>query len=85
MTVMRNATELSTEEFANLFETNVESPFHMCQLAHPLLKESGNGNIVFISSVAGTTALPGLSLYGGSKGNTFFVSYYLSILILKQI
>ncbi|KAE8662751.1 Tropinone reductase-like protein [Hibiscus syriacus] len=47
--------------------TNVEAPYHLCQLAHPFLKASGNGSIVFISSVAGSMALPRLSAYSASK------------------
>ncbi|CAI0443301.1 unnamed protein product [Linum tenue] len=32
---------------------NLESSYHLCQLAHPLLKKSGAGSVVFVSSVAG--------------------------------
>ncbi|CAL9043774.1 unnamed protein product [Musa banksii] len=32
--------------------TNLDSAFHLSQLAHPLLEASGRGSIVFISSVA---------------------------------
>ncbi|MBA0579562.1 hypothetical protein Gorai_021815 [Gossypium raimondii] len=32
--------------------TNVEAPYHLSQLSYPFLKASGNGSIVFISSVA---------------------------------
>ncbi|KAL9289831.1 hypothetical protein ACSQ67_024395 [Phaseolus vulgaris] len=48
--------------------TNFESCFNLCQLAHPLLKASGCGNIVFISSVAGLKAFPICSAYAASKG-----------------
>ncbi|XP_060674536.1 tropinone reductase 1-like isoform X2 [Ziziphus jujuba] len=48
--------------------TNFESAYHFCQIAHPLLKASGNGNIVFNSSVASAVALPMLSVYAASKG-----------------
>ena len=37
--------------------TNLESAYHLCQLAHPLLKASGVGSIVCISSIAGVVAL----------------------------
>lgn len=47
---------------------NFEAPYHLSQLAQPLLKLSGTGNIVFISSVAGVLALPLISLYSSSKG-----------------
>ncbi|KAL9289821.1 hypothetical protein ACSQ67_024409 [Phaseolus vulgaris] len=48
--------------------TNFESCFNLCQLAHPLLKASACGNIVFISSVAGLKAFPICSAYAASKG-----------------
>ncbi|KAL7248385.1 hypothetical protein ACSBR2_003161 [Camellia fascicularis] len=40
----------------------------MSQLAHPLLKASGNGNIVFMSSTAGVIAAPAVSIYAATKG-----------------
>jgi len=52
---------------------NLDSSFHLCQLAYPLLKESGNGSIVFISSVAGVVSLGTGAVYAASKG-TFFLS-----------
>ena len=52
-------------------KTNVEAPYNLSQLAYSLLKESGAGNIVFISSVAGVIALPKLSNYAASKGTSF--------------
>lgn len=48
--------------------TNLESAFHLCQLSHPLLKASGEGSIVFLSSVAGLVALPTGSPYAAAKG-----------------
>ncbi|PWA99501.1 tropinone reductase [Artemisia annua] len=44
-----------------------QSCYHICQLAHPLLKASGNGSIVFISSVAGLVHASS-SVYGATKG-----------------
>ncbi|CAN1770056.1 Tropinone reductase homolog At5g06060 [Linum perenne] len=40
------------EDYSNMMTTNLEAPFHLCQLAHPLLKASGNGSVVFVSSIA---------------------------------
>jgi len=48
--------------------TNFESTYHLCQLAHPLLKNSGAGSIVFISSVAGVVNIGNGSVYAASKG-----------------
>ncbi|EXB36737.1 Tropinone reductase-like protein [Morus notabilis] len=50
---MNRATDYSLEEFSSMMSTNAEAPYHLSQLAHPLLKASGNGSIVFISSIAG--------------------------------
>lgn len=62
--------------------TNLESAYHMCQLAHPLLKASGIGSIVFISSVAGVVALNSGTIYAATKGNGDVINH-LIILFLK--
>lgn len=48
--------------------TNFESAYHLSQIAHRLLKASGAGSIVFISSVADLMHLGTGSIYGASKG-----------------
>ncbi|XP_062168139.1 tropinone reductase homolog [Alnus glutinosa] len=65
---LKEATEHTFEDYSTIMSTNIESPYHLCQLAHPLLKASGVGSIVFISSVAGVIALPYVSGYAASKG-----------------
>ncbi|OAY38586.1 tropinone reductase homolog At5g06060 [Manihot esculenta] len=60
--------EYSAEEFSKLMTTNFESAYHLCQLAHPLLKASGAGSIVFNSSVAGLLHIGSGSIYGPTKG-----------------
>nr|GMC69335.1 tropinone reductase homolog At5g06060-like [Ipomoea batatas] len=64
---MVKATDYEAEEFSRIIETNVESPYHLTQLAYPLLKATGNASVVFISSLAGHVALPAFSVYGSSK------------------
>ncbi|XP_068635895.1 tropinone reductase homolog At5g06060-like isoform X2 [Aristolochia californica] len=66
--VRKPTIEYTAEEFALIMTTNFESSYHLCQLAHPLLKASGRGSIVFISSVAGVVALRSGTLYGATKG-----------------
>ncbi|CAI0411213.1 unnamed protein product, partial [Linum tenue] len=51
--VRKPTTEYSTEEYLRLMSVNLESSYHLCQLAHPLLKQSGAGSVVFVSSVGG--------------------------------
>uniref|UniRef100_A0A7N0T6H7 Uncharacterized protein n=1 Tax=Kalanchoe fedtschenkoi TaxID=63787 RepID=A0A7N0T6H7_KALFE len=61
-------TEYTAEEYAMLMSTNLDSAYHFCQLAHPLLKASGAGSIVFVSSVAGLVSVGSGSIYGATKG-----------------
>ncbi|KAK4396204.1 Tropinone reductase [Sesamum angolense] len=68
MSLLKRASDHTAEDYRRIMETNLESPYHICQLAYPLLKASGSGNIVFISSVAGGIALPAISAYAASKG-----------------
>ncbi|KAJ6850997.1 tropinone reductase-like protein-like [Iris pallida] len=60
--------ECTLEDYMFLVSANFESAFHLSQLAHPLLKASGRGNIVNISSIAGIVGIKDMSIYGASKG-----------------
>lgn len=51
--VRKPTAEYTEEDYRKVMSTNLDSAFAMCQLAHPLLKASGNASIVFNSSVAG--------------------------------
>ncbi|KAK3034244.1 hypothetical protein RJ639_032179 [Escallonia herrerae] len=66
--LFKEATEFTAEDCSMIMGTNFDASYHLCQLAHPLLKASGNGSIVFNSSIAGVIALPALSIYSASKG-----------------
>ncbi|XP_071715686.1 tropinone reductase homolog At2g29260, chloroplastic [Rutidosis leptorrhynchoides] len=60
--------ELSSEEFSTLISTNFESVFHICQLAHPFLKATRMGSVVFTSSVSAFVSLKNMTLQGATKG-----------------
>lgn len=63
--------EWTAEDYSNIMTTNLESSFHLSQLAHPLLIRSsiaGGGSIVNISTISGSIAYPGVALYAISKG-----------------
>lgn len=60
--------EFTPTEFSTLMATNFESAFHLSQLAHPLLKSSGEGSVVFTSSVSGLVSLKSMSVHGATKG-----------------
>ncbi|THU66351.1 hypothetical protein C4D60_Mb05t13230 [Musa balbisiana] len=67
--IWKPATEQTPEDYKFVMSTNLESAFHLSQLAHPLLKASGSGSsIVFISSVAGLVGFDGICLYSATKG-----------------
>ncbi len=69
--IRKPTTEYSADEYSFLMATNLESAYHLCQLGHPLLKASGSGSIVFISSVAGIVALFSGTIYAMTKGNSY--------------
>ncbi|GJN05048.1 hypothetical protein PR202_ga22646 [Eleusine coracana subsp. coracana] len=60
------ADDCTGEDFSRIMATNLESCFHLTQLAHPLL--AGGGSVVNISSIAGFIGLPALSVYSMTKG-----------------
>ncbi|KAJ7964561.1 Tropinone reductase-like [Quillaja saponaria] len=66
-TNFRKPTIYTAEEFSELMNTNFDSAFHLCQLAHPLLKASEQGSIVFISSMASLVSLGTGSPYAARK------------------
>ncbi|XP_058207135.1 tropinone reductase homolog At5g06060-like isoform X1 [Rhododendron vialii] len=66
--IRKPTTEYTSVEYSMLMATNFESAYHLCQLAYPLLKVSGVGSIVFISSVAGLVHIGSGSIYAASKG-----------------
>ena len=61
--------------------TNFESAYHLSQLAHPLLKASSAGSIVFVSSVCGVVSVSVGSIYGASKGNQSLSHHFLYCII----
>ncbi|XP_024977458.1 tropinone reductase homolog At5g06060-like isoform X1 [Cynara cardunculus var. scolymus] len=67
MNYLKPTIEYTAEDYSMIMATNLESGFHICQLAHPFLKASGVGNIVFISSVAGLVHANAGSIYSVTK------------------
>ncbi|XP_059296130.1 tropinone reductase 1-like isoform X2 [Lycium ferocissimum] len=65
--IYKETKDFTAEDYNIIMGTNFEAAYHLCQIAHPLLKASENGNVIFVSSIASFTALPSLSLYSASK------------------
>lgn len=65
--IRKKTADYSETEYMNVFSTNLTSAFHLSQLCYPLLKESVQGNIINVSSVAGLTHLRTGAVYGMTK------------------
>lgn len=60
--------EEDIEDLQRIFAVNIEGVFLGCKLAAPLMRDSGGGSIVNLSSIAALIGTPMLSAYGMSKG-----------------
>lgn len=59
--------ELQPHEYRPMFETNLFGLLEMTRAALPLMRRSGGGRIVNLSSVGGFTGRAGFGLYNASK------------------
>lgn len=59
--------ELPVESWVNMFDTNVHGIFYCSKLLVPYMKEREVGHIINIASIAGTTGIPGMAGYCGTK------------------
>jgi len=65
--IFKNVSEMSPEEWADIFDTNVAGMFYACRAALPHLKRRGGGSIINISSLASTSPFVGGAAYCASK------------------
>lgn len=67
---------LSGQDFLDIYKINVVGAFQMIRAAEPLLRASGDGSIVNVSSVAGVMGTGSSIAYAASKGglNTLTLS-----------
>jgi len=71
-TMFQLTTETMAEDYAHLMATNLESCFHLAQLAHPLLVAAASGcgdasSVVNISSIGGIISYPAMSVYAATR------------------
>jgi NAD(P)-dependent dehydrogenase (short-subunit alcohol dehydrogenase family) len=59
--------EISDAELADQFATNFFGPWRLVREVLPLWRAQGGGHAIFVSSLAGSMALPGLAAYCASK------------------
>lgn len=69
--------EMPLEEWHAMFETNVNGIFYATRLVLPLMKALGEGHIINISSIAGTTGIETMAGYCGSKHAVRGISHSL--------
>ncbi|GAB4860105.1 hypothetical protein Ancab_011583 [Ancistrocladus abbreviatus] len=75
---VKQTLEYTAEDFSTKMATNFESGYHLSQLAHPLLKASGTGTIIFVSSITSLVYLGVGSIYSSSKGAMNQLTRYLA-------
>ncbi|KAE9556433.1 hypothetical protein FO519_000318 [Halicephalobus sp. NKZ332] len=72
---LMNVTDSQWDKLVNV---NVKSAFLLSQLSIPHLEKSGNGNIVFVSSIAGHSPIEGIGAYSIMKTALLGVNKALS-------
>ncbi|CAN1282654.1 Tropinone reductase homolog At1g07440 [Linum perenne] len=67
LNILKPTVEFTDEDYSIQMSTNFESAYSLSRMAHPLLKSSGEGNIILMSSVAGISAVQIGCIYGITK------------------
>ena len=81
------AGNIETCDFADwqrCFSVNVDSIFHGCQAALPLMREHARGSIVNISSIAGLIASDTMPAYNASKAAVWMLSKSIALHCAKN-
>ena len=60
-------TEITPEKVAELVTVNLTAPMQLTRLLMPGMVERGRGRVVFVSSIAGATAVRGEAVYSATK------------------
>ena len=79
--IFKNLEDTSADEWKLMFDTNVNGIFHTCRHIVPIMREQKSGHIVNISSIAGTTGIPGATAYCGTK----FAVRGISLSLFKEV
>ena len=72
------------EDWKRCFSVNVDSIFHGCQKALPLMREHAPGSIINISSIAGLIASDRMPAYNASKAAVWMLSKSIALHCAKQ-
>jgi len=77
--------ELTEEQWDTIMNTNLKAQFLCAQAAAPLLKRSGQGHIVNLSSLGGMLAWPSLTHYCVSKAGVIMLTRCLARALAPEI
>lgn len=72
------------EDWQRCFDINVNSIFHGCQKALPLMRERAPGSIINISSIAGLIASDTMPAYNASKAAVWMLSKSIALHCAKK-
>ncbi|MBX7527354.1 SDR family oxidoreductase [Qipengyuania vesicularis] len=72
------------DDWKRCFSVNVDSIFHGCQKALPLMREHAPGSIVNISSIAGLIASDTMPAYNASKAAVWMLSKSIALHCAKN-
>ncbi|MEE1877126.1 SDR family oxidoreductase [Altererythrobacter litoralis] len=72
------------EDWKRCFSVNVDSIFHGCQKALPLMREHAPGSIVNISSIAGLIASDTMPAYNSSKAAVWMLTKSIALHCAKK-
>lgn len=73
------------EDYSLIMSINFEAAYHLSVLAHPFLKASHRGNVVFISSISGASALPYEAVYGATKGKNVLRNFVKDVQEVQKL
>jgi len=77
--------DLTEEQWDTIMETNLKAQFLCAQAAAPLLKKSGHGRIVNISSLGGMLPWPKFTAYCVSKAGVIMLTRCLARVLAPEI
>ncbi|MEL6877310.1 MAG: SDR family oxidoreductase [Pseudomonadota bacterium] len=82
--VAGNIETCTFEDWQRCFSINVDSIFHGCQKALPLMREHAPGSIINISSIAGLIASDTMPAYNASKAAVWMLSKSIALHCAKN-
>lgn len=79
-----NIEDCDFDDWKRCFSINVDSIFHGCQKALPLMREHAPGSIINISSIAGLIASDTMPAYNASKASVWMLSKSIALHCAKK-